>query len=92
MINPIDYLKNKAAVNYNSKSFLVDTEKALEIIDEMKRKDNLIAVYEILIDKAQPAVSCNDCPFVETCINKDNRTDDCQFKMLDHIKSLGVDI
>ena len=92
MKSAIKDLKLKVDLNYNAKSFLIQTKDAKEIVDEMQRKDNLLAVYEILINKAQLAVNCKDCPFIETCLNKDNRTEDCQVKMIKHIKELGVNI
>lgn len=90
MNRAVGNLKLKCNTNYNAKSFLLQTNDGKEILDYIRRLENLNATYEILFDKAQIAVNCNDCPFIEGCIYQQGKVEDCQIKMLNRATSLGV--
>lgn len=85
-------LKLKADLNYNAKSFLIQTVDAKNILDYIRRIENLNAVYELLMDKVNLAVTCNDCPFIEGCIYQEGKVDNCQIKMFKRTENLGISI
>lgn len=77
-------------LNYNCKTFVIQTSLAVEIKDYIRRIQNLNATYELLFDKVQLAVNCNDCPFIEVCIYQEGKVKDCKIKMLNRSTELNV--
>lgn len=92
MNKSVNNLKLKCDTNYNAKSFLFQTSDGKEILDYIRRLENLNATYEILFDKVQLAVNCNDCPFVQGCVYQKGKVEDCQLKMLNRTCNLGVTV
>lgn len=85
-------LKLKADLNYNAESFSIQTKEAREILDHIRRIENLNATYELLLEKFTFAVTCNDCPFIEGCIYQEGSISDCKLKMASRTNNLGVNI
>lgn len=88
----IKRLKIKADLNYNAKTFSIDTSEAKEVLDYIRRLENLNGAYELLIDKYEFGVNCNDCPFIDGCIYNGENVEDCRLKMAKRTNSLGVSI
>lgn len=86
----ISNLKLKIDTEYNAKCILIETVDVKEILDYISRLENLKMVYDALFESAQLAVTCDDCPFIEDCLQKNKETEECQIKMLQRAKSLGV--